>query len=67
MRIAAAGREDSGPSLYNFQIADVAGESMNAVTSILAAIICRERTGQGKTITQMGSPVTRTVQSNWRQ
>ena len=41
---ASAGRRESGPSLYNFQIADVAGGSMNAVTSILAAIIYRERT-----------------------
>ena len=35
----AAGRSESGPSLYNFQIADVAGGSMNAVSAILAAII----------------------------
>ena len=47
---AAAGRRDQGPSLYNFQIADVAGGSMNAVTSILAAIIYRERTGKGQYI-----------------
>lgn len=47
---AAAGRKDGGPSLYNFQIADVAGGSMNAVTSILAAIIYRERTGLGQNI-----------------
>ena len=47
---ASAGRRDGGPSLYNFQIADVAGGSMNAVTSILAAIIYRERTGEGQYI-----------------
>ncbi len=46
----SAGRRDSGPSLYNFQIADVAGGSMNAVSSILAAIIFRERTGKGQFI-----------------
>ena len=46
----AAGRAQGGPSLYNFQIADVAGGSMNAVASILAAIIYRERTGEGQFI-----------------
>ena len=46
----AAGRSESGPSLYNFQIADVAGGSMNAVSAILAAIIYRERTGEGQFI-----------------
>ena len=47
---ASAGRREGGPSLYNFQIADVAGGSLNAVTSILAAIIYRERTGEGQYI-----------------
>ena len=46
----AAGRRKSGPSLYNSQIADVAGGSMNAVSGILAAIIYRERTGEGQFI-----------------
>ena len=46
----AAGRKAGGPSLYNFQIADVAGGSMNAVSSILAAIIYREKTGEGQYI-----------------
>ena len=46
----AAGRREGGPSLYNFQIADVAGGSMNAVSAILAAIIYRERTGEGQFI-----------------
>ena len=46
----AAGRKAGGPSLYNFQIADVAGGSMNAVSSILAAIIYREKTGKGQYI-----------------
>ena len=47
---SSAGRREVGPSLYNFQIADVAGGSMNAVSSILAAIIYRERTGEGQFI-----------------
>ena len=47
---ASAGRREGGPGLYNFQIADVAGGSMNAVASILAAIIYRERTGEGQYI-----------------
>lgn len=47
---SSAGRREGGPSLYNFQIADVAGGSMNAVSSILAAIIYRERTGEGQFI-----------------
>ena len=46
----AAGRKVGGPSLYNFQIADVAGGSMNAVASICAAIIYREKTGKGQFI-----------------
>ncbi len=46
----AAGRKRGGPGLYNFQIADVAGGSMNAVTGILAAILYRERTGKGQYI-----------------
>ena len=47
---ATAGRKNGGPSLYNFQIADVAGGSMNAVAGILAAIIYREKTGKGQFI-----------------
>jgi crotonobetainyl-CoA:carnitine CoA-transferase CaiB-like acyl-CoA transferase len=46
----AAGRKSGGPGLYNFQIADVAGGSMTAVSSILAAIIYREHTGKGQFI-----------------
>lgn len=46
----AAGKKSSGPALYNFQIADVAGGSMNAVAGILAAIIHREKTGEGQFI-----------------
>ncbi len=47
---SAAGRKQGGPSLYNFQIADVAGGALNAVTTILAAIIYREKTGKGQYI-----------------
>ena len=46
----AAGRKAGGPTLCNFQIADVAGGSMNAVAGILAAVIYRERTGKGQMI-----------------
>ncbi len=46
----ASGRKEGGPSLYNFQIADVAGGSLNAVISICAAIIYREKTGKGQFI-----------------
>lgn len=47
---ASSGRKAEGPSLYNFQIADVAGGSMNAVIGILAAILYREKTGEGQFI-----------------
>lgn len=47
---SAAGRKDSGPALYNFQIADVAGGSMNAAIGILCAILHREKTGEGQRI-----------------
>ncbi len=46
--LAAAGRRDSGPGLYDFQIADVASGSTNAVIGILAAAYHRERTGEGQ-------------------
>ena len=46
----AAGRKLGGPGLYNFQIADVAGGSMGAVASILAALLYREKTGEGQSI-----------------
>ena len=45
-----AGRKDSGPSLMNFQIADVAVGSMNSVIGILAAVHHRHMTGQGQFI-----------------
>ena len=46
--VSAAGREAEGPSLYNFQIADVASGAMNTVVSILAALHHRDVTGKGQ-------------------
>ncbi|MCR5035675.1 MAG: CoA transferase [Clostridia bacterium] len=46
--ISHAGRASDGPSLMNFQIADIAAGSMNAVIGILAAVYHREQTGQGQ-------------------
>ncbi|MBE6029052.1 MAG: CoA transferase [Clostridiales bacterium] len=48
--ISHAGRTSDGPSLMNFQIADIAAGSMNAVIGILAAVYHREQTGQGQFI-----------------
>ena len=48
--ISAAGRAKEGPSLYNFQIADVASGAMNVVVSILAALHYRDVTGKGQYI-----------------
>lgn len=48
--ISQAGRKAEGPSLMNFQIADVAAGSLNAVIGILAAAIYRQRTGKGQFI-----------------
>ena len=46
--ISHAGRKNDGPSLMNFQIADVAAGSMNSVIGILAAVHYRSRTGKGQ-------------------
>lgn len=46
--ISAAGRKTAGPSLFNFQIADVAAGSKDAIIGILAAMQYRERTGKGQ-------------------
>ncbi len=46
--MAAAGRKNGGPTLYNMQIADVAVGSMNSVVSILSAVIYRNKTGIGQ-------------------
>ena len=45
--ISQAGRRESGPSLMNFQIADIAVGSMNSVIGILAAVNYRKNTGKG--------------------
>ncbi len=46
--ISHAGKQKSGPSLMNFQIADVAVGSMNSVIGILAAVYHRNMTGKGQ-------------------
>ena len=46
--ISHAGRADSGPSLMNFQIADIAAGSLHSVIGILAAVYSREQTEQGQ-------------------
>ena len=48
--ISHAGHAESGPSLMNFQIADIASGSLNSVIGILAAVCCRQRTGRGQMI-----------------
>ena len=46
--ISHAGKREGGPSLMNFQIADIAVGSMNSVIGILAAVNYRHRTGKGQ-------------------
>lgn len=48
--ISQAGRRESGPSMMNFQIADIAVGSMNSVIGILAAVNYRKNTGKGQYI-----------------
>lgn len=48
--ISQAVRRESGPSLMNFQIADIAVGSMNSVIGILAAVNYRKNTGKGQYI-----------------
>lgn len=48
--ISHAGRADEGPSLMNFQIADIAVGSLNSVIGILAAVNYRRNTGRGQYI-----------------
>lgn len=48
--ISHAGRKEEGPSLMNFQIADIAVGSLNSVIGILAAVNHRRNTGQGQYI-----------------
>ncbi|CBL44594.1 Alpha-methylacyl-CoA racemase [gamma proteobacterium HdN1] len=44
------GRTATGPAPINVQVADVAGGSYHAVMSILAAVIHRQKTGEGQAI-----------------
>jgi len=44
------GRRDAGPTLMSMQIADVASGSNHSVIGILAAVIHRQRTGEGQHI-----------------
>ncbi len=48
--MAYSGRKQTGPTLTGMQIADVASGSSNAIIGILAAVIHRERSGQGQHI-----------------
>ena len=45
-----AGRKESGPSLMNFQIADIGGGALHSVIGILAAVNHRKNTGKGQYI-----------------
>lgn len=45
-----SGRQDSGPPAMGIQVADVAGGSLHAVIGILAAVIERNRSGEGQHI-----------------
>jgi crotonobetainyl-CoA:carnitine CoA-transferase CaiB-like acyl-CoA transferase len=45
-----SGKQESGPPLMGMQIADLAAGSLNAVISILAAVIKRRDTGEGQYI-----------------
>ncbi|MBR5129296.1 MAG: CoA transferase [Firmicutes bacterium] len=48
--ISHAGRKETGPSLMNFQVADIAAGSLNSVVGILAAVNYRKNTGKGQYI-----------------
>jgi len=43
-----SGRKETGPGLSGMQIADVASGSNNAVIGILAAVVHRQKTGEGQ-------------------
>ena len=45
-----SGRKQKGPALMGIQIADISSGSNNAIIGILAAVICRSRTGRGQHI-----------------
>lgn len=42
------GRKDTGPTVFAFQVADLAGGSQSAVIAILAGVISRNATGKGQ-------------------
>ena len=46
--MAYSGRQETGPVLTGMQIADIAAGSNNSVIGILAAVIHRQRTGEGQ-------------------
>jgi len=46
--MAYSGRKETGPTLPSMQVADLAGGSLQAVIGILAAVVHREKTGQGQ-------------------
>ena len=46
--MSICGRAESGPVPQGVQIADIGGGSSNAVIGILAAVVHRERTGEGQ-------------------
>lgn len=46
--MAYSGRKTTGPSLTGIQIADVASGSNNAIIGILAAVVHRQKTGEGQ-------------------
>jgi len=46
--MAYSGRKATGPSLTGMQIADVASGSDNTVIGVLAAVVHRQRTGEGQ-------------------
>ena len=48
--LSHAGKAESGPSLMNFQIGDIASGTMNSVVAILAAVNYRRNTGKGQYI-----------------
>jgi crotonobetainyl-CoA:carnitine CoA-transferase CaiB-like acyl-CoA transferase len=46
--LSYSGTAESGPPPLGFQLADVAGGSLHAVIGILAAIVARDRSGEGR-------------------
>jgi crotonobetainyl-CoA:carnitine CoA-transferase CaiB-like acyl-CoA transferase len=48
--LSYSGTVDAGPPPLGFQLADVAGGSLHALIGILAAVVARERTGEGRRV-----------------